>query len=205
MKLRTALVCGACVAGGLMAGVVAGRQDGAQPGAEPAGKPSREAIIEMMSGAGKPAEEHKVLEQLVGTFDVKGTLTLAPGLEISWASDGRGESILGGRFVQLDIATKPGDKPVVASKTIFGFDTRRAEYTMWGIDTFGTYSVSASGAYDAATKTLTLTGTDKDGGRTMKFRMTYVFGDTGYATTFEMEMAPGVWSKAGQWEARRTK
>ncbi|MFZ4574423.1 MAG: DUF1579 family protein [Phycisphaerales bacterium] len=163
----------------------------------------RDQLVSLISEAGKPVEAHKVLELLAGDFEVKGTLTLMPGVDVDWESEGRGEMILGGRFMELNIKSKPGAKVQIGSKTIFGYDTRRDAFTIWGIDTMGTYSVSGSGTYDEAAKKLVLMGTEKEGGRTLNFRFTYLFSDTGYTTELEFEMAPNTWARMGKWEGKR--
>ena len=50
----------------------------------------------------------------------------------------------------------------VEGTSFYGYDRRHNKYTLVGFDTSGTYYITASGDYDAETKTLTLKGTDED-------------------------------------------
>lgn len=174
-----------------------------QPAVQHQPNESKEQLIALLAEAGKPEESHKVLEQLTGDFEIAGRLSMMPGLDIDWTSTGTGKTILGGRFLELDITSKPDAKPQISSKSVFGFDTRRGVYTLWGIDTLGTYSVSGTGSYDAATKKLVISGTEAEGGRTLNFRFTYTFTDAGYNAILEFEMAPNTWSTVGKWDAKR--
>jgi hypothetical protein len=73
--------------------------------------------------------------------------------------------IMGKRFVQCDMVSGPSAPWQSESMTIYGYDTRFKRYTMWGIDTMGTYSVSAHSAengYDATTRKIVMEGTNED-------------------------------------------
>jgi hypothetical protein len=136
-------------------------------------EPTKEQVIEMMKQQAATAPEHKVLEAMAGDFSMAGKASLMPGLDLEWKGTDKARMILGGRFLEIDFASEPGEKFEVNGKTVLGFDTRTKKYTLWSIDTLGTYSVSAEGDFDAAKKELTLTGTNKEQGMDVKFK--YVF------------------------------
>lgn len=208
MRLGGFAVAGICAT--LMAAVAPSAQPGEKPAdatkpqVQPTG-PTKDELIAMIAAVGKPAEQHKVLESFVGEFRVSGTITMGPGMELSWESDAKGEMILGKRFAEIDMKSVEGSKPQVESKNLMGFDTRTFKYTMIGVDTLGTYSVTASGDYDEATRTMTLFGSTDELGRAKHFRFIYVLKDDGYTTEMQMEISAGNWQKVGFWTAVRKK
>ena len=122
----------------------------------------------------QPAPQHKILSDLTGKFTQKIKFNMAPGQ--SMEGDGAGEttSIIGGRFIQIKSVGKlMGMETEVM--TIMGYDRRKDKYTLFSIDGMGTYSVSAEGDYDAATKIMTLKGTEDDPKSNMKMDFKFVF------------------------------
>lgn len=85
-----------------------------------------------------------------------------------------GRFILGGRFLQLDSRVKGGGIGA-DSVTIFGFDRRTNDYTMIGLDTLGTYYITAAGKYDDAAKGIVLDGSYAmpPSGHDQKYRFTW--------------------------------
>jgi hypothetical protein len=110
-------------------------------------KKMQQAMLEQM----KPGPEHRALAGLEGqwTIDVQYRMGNGPMVKADGTATNR--LILGGRFLESRaISTNPagpgfGD-PNVESLTIYGFDRRTGEYTVLGLDTMGTYWVSAAGA-----------------------------------------------------------
>jgi len=208
-KLCTLLIAAASL--GALAGAAASRT---QPEAGGAGgqpdfsKMSKDDLIKMMETMSAPVEQHKILEAFIGDFELKGTFSMGPGLEMSWESTGTGKKIIGGRFVEMNTVSKPGSKPVVETKAVFGYDSRpgHGKYTLWGIDSMGTYSVSAEGDYNAETKTLELLGTVNEGGRDVRFKQVFNIADPASHTAqvlFEME--PGKWATVVDMKVTRKK
>ena len=137
---------------------------------QPAEKPSKDEMIAAMEQLSAPSKEHEVLAAMAGEFASSGKASFGPGMDMAWKGTEHAKMILGGRFLEVDFKADTGEKPAINGKTIYGFDTRSKKYTVWGIDTLGTYSVSAEGDYDAGTKTLTLEGTNKEQGQEIKFK-----------------------------------
>jgi hypothetical protein len=67
-----------------------------------------------------------------------------------------GRSIIGGRFLILETTMKGAFD--AESMNLFGFDRRTGDYTMTGVDTLGTYAISAAGKYDEVQKGVVLHG-----------------------------------------------
>lgn len=134
-----------------------------------------EAYMELM----QPGPEHKLLETMAGSWNLKVTIWMQAGAE-PMIFEGTAEQvmILGGRFLESKFAA--GDGPFATQGlTILGFDRRYGEYTSVGFDTWGTYFVTAKGSYDPKSKTITMYGEDKDpvAGRTQKYNMIYRLTD----------------------------
>jgi len=119
-------------------------------------------MMEQMHG---PAEEHKALEPLIGKSKLKSSLNVGPGVPpIVGHYEGSAEWILGKRFVQVRTVPAPGEEFKAESLSIYGYDTRVKKYFWIGIDTMGTYSVTAFGDYNAAKKQFTLMGENEEPG-----------------------------------------
>jgi hypothetical protein len=105
-----------------------------------------------------PTEEHTRLAALVGDFDQNAEVLRGPGEPLRSHVLASGEWIMGGRFVRIAAKTAPDEELKGERLTVYGYDTRAGKYTMWTIDSSNSFAVSASGDYDAATKTFTLDG-----------------------------------------------
>jgi len=127
--------------------------------------PSPAEQAEMMARSmelAKPGEEHRLLEKLAGTWNFEIKMWMEPGAEpklIQGMSTGR--MILGGRFLVSESKT-PSPMGEVEQMSIMGFDRRFGHYTTIGLDTWGTYYVTAAGPYDSTTRTITMSGQDHD-------------------------------------------
>ncbi len=132
-RMILALVVGAGVVGALGGAAVSGGRAGAPSQPADPSKMSKDDMTKMMEAMSAPVEQHKVLDAFVGVSDMKGAFSMGPGMEVKWESTSTGKKILGGRFVEVDAVGKPGSKPVIESKSVFGYDSRpgRGRYTLW--------------------------------------------------------------------------
>lgn len=122
----------------------------------------------------QPGPQHKLLTDMVGKFTQKIKFNMAPGQSMEGDGTGETKSIIGGRFIQINsIGKMMGMETEVM--TIMGYDRRKNKYTLFSIDGMGTYSVSAEGDYDEATKFMTLRGTEDDPKANMKMDFKFVF------------------------------
>lgn len=123
----------------------------------PKEKTEAEAIMEAYVEAAKPVAEHQRLAELSGPWNVTTSLWFGPEApEQKSTGSGSGRMILGGRFLQLDTTVRGAMNHEAV--TIMGYDRRTGEYTMFGIDTLGTYSITAKGRYDARRQAIVLDG-----------------------------------------------
>ncbi|HEV7765549.1 MAG TPA: DUF1579 family protein [Thermoanaerobaculia bacterium] len=104
----------------------------------------------------KPVAEHKRIAELSGTWKVTTKLWFGPGEPQTASGTGEGKVILGGRFLEMTTDLKGALES--ESVTIYGFDRRTNDFTMIGIDTLGTYWISAAGKYDETQKGIVLHG-----------------------------------------------
>lgn len=127
----------------------------------------------------QPSEEHKLLESMVGKWELTGKYWEKPGAEPGLAT---GKSVnkmmLGGRFLMSE--WEEGDDEMQGQGLyIMGFDRRFKRYTLVGFDTWGTYYVTAAGTRDETTNSITMSGEDYDplGKVTQKYDFIYRFVD----------------------------
>jgi hypothetical protein len=115
-------------------------------------------IMEMAMELAGPGEEHELLKSLVGEWNMGVTLWMVPGAEpMYFKGNTSNETILGDRFLVSEGSSGEGDM-YTETYWILGFDRRFEKYTCIGMDTWGTYYISATGDYDAKSTTLTMSG-----------------------------------------------
>lgn len=139
----------------------------APPAAQiPAAPPmDKKTIAAMMEQRGGPAEEHKLLEPLVGEFNVEIRMSMMPGQPPLIARAlGRARWIFGDRFIQAETRPADDEELKISSLSTFGFDKRSKKFFWIGIDSSDTYSVFSEGDYDKDTKTFTLLGENEEPG-----------------------------------------
>jgi hypothetical protein len=113
-------------------------------GALAAQEPTSEQVAQVLELA-RPGPEHEALARLAGEWDLRILGWPAPGAE-PFEVTGRAvnRTILGGRFLESRSTSTVGGE-TTESISIHGFDRRHGEYTIIGLDTFGTYWVTAQG------------------------------------------------------------
>jgi hypothetical protein len=127
----------------------------------------------------QPSEEHKLLESMVGKWELTAKYWTKPGAE---PNTDMGKSVnkmaLGGRFLMSEWEQGEGETQG-HGLYILGFDRRFDKYTLVGFDTWGTYYITAAGSWDETTKTITMSGEDRDplGKLTQKYDFIYRFVD----------------------------
>ena len=142
-------------------------QDTPKKDVKPAGAPDEAAMMAMMMEMAKPGENHKLLEEGVGswTYTVKMWMSPdAPPMESTGSSVGR--SVMGGRYLITDHTGKmqmPGadGKPkemTFKGHGMEGYDNVKKKFFGTWMDNMGTGMLMSEGDYDPATKTFTYTG-----------------------------------------------
>ena len=121
-----------------------------------------------------PGDMQKILAAANGKWSEDITLWMAPGQPPS-KSTGTVDykMILGGRYQQGNISASFNGMPYEAV-SITGYDNMKKLFFSSYVDNMGTGVLNMEGPYDAATKTITLTGIELDPmtGKGMKMRET---------------------------------
>lgn len=158
--------------------------------------PDRAQMLMALERASAPKAQHQALAGFVGQYTYTGELAMGVGEPVRIRGECKGVSIIGNRYVELTATSSAGEPPTIESRSVLGYDSRKDKYTFWGVDSLGTGSVTAEGAYDAATRTFTLYGVDVEGDRQTRYRFVFRLEDSGYRMMVEFEGAPDQWSKA---------
>lgn len=116
-----------------------------------------EEMQEMYMKAAQPGEQHEFLSKYAGEWNMKYTGIMPDGSEFTESVEAKAEMILEGRFLKSHAWGKMMGMDI-ESFNYLGYDTRLGHYTMWAIDTYGTYAVAATGKYDEETKSIEFTG-----------------------------------------------
>lgn len=120
------------------------------------------AAFEQYMKLAQPGPEHEMLAELEGKWDMSGWVMPAPGAApLDFTGKCLNEMIIGGRFLQMTSESGEGDM-YTETMSIIGFDRRSNKFTYIGMDTWGTYFVTAAGNYDEKTKTISMYGEDVD-------------------------------------------
>jgi hypothetical protein len=151
-------------------------------------------IAEQEQALSGPVAEHKLLSRMVGKWDKEVKLWPGPAATpIITKGACENKMILGGRFLKSESA---GTGSPIETLQIMGFDRRFGKYTYVGYDNYGTYYVTAEGAFEAGTKTFTLHGEEAGSqpGQSQKYDIVVRFiSPTKYVTEviFKKETPPG--------------
>jgi hypothetical protein len=109
----------------------------------------------------QPTEQHKLLQQDVGTWDATMKLWESPGAEPMESKATEKNELLGGMWLVSRFEGKIGDMPFTGIGT-FGYDPVEKKYVGTWIDTLSPYMMTMKGDYDADKKTTTLMGEGRD-------------------------------------------
>ncbi|MEW5925777.1 MAG: DUF1579 family protein [Candidatus Zixiibacteriota bacterium] len=124
--------------------------------------PEQAAEFEQYMKLAQPGPEHEMLAGLAGKWDMSGWVMPQPeAAPLDFTGKAINEMILGGRFLQMTSESGEGEM-YTETMSMIGFDRRSNKYTYVGMDTWGTYFVTAAGDYDEKTKTISMYGEDVD-------------------------------------------
>ncbi len=121
-----------------------------------------------------PGDMHKMLASMDGKWAEEVTLWMDPSQPpMKSTSTMESKMILGGRYQQSNVSGSFGGMPFEAM-SVMGYDNMKKLFTSSWIDNMGTGVLMMEGPYDAATKTITLIGSEMDPmtGKEMKMRQT---------------------------------
>lgn len=159
MKLST-FVRGVVVIGALAGSLgIAVAQQGDKPKEM---TPQERAAMEAWMKVATPGEGHKVLEPIVGTWDVQMTMWQAPGAPAQ-VSKGVSEDtwVLGRRFVRESVHSEFNGMPF-EGLGYTGYDNFKKQYVGSWMDTMGTMMMTMTGSADPSGKVITATSTMDD-------------------------------------------
>jgi hypothetical protein len=139
-----------------------------------------------------PGPEHALFKEWAGEFTFVNKFRFSPDMD--W-QEAKGSSVAkvdfdGFFLVSRDTSPDMLGKPF-SGMGILGYDTLRKKYTMTWIDNFGPLMTTCEGGYDAAKKTLTMTGKMVDPGTGAEMDVTFItVHDSKDTQRFQMKM-PG--------------
>jgi Protein of unknown function (DUF1579) len=140
--------------------------------ATPSPAEAKRKFAETIEKASAPTEAHKVLGALVGDFDQRILVSMGRGEPMKSHSVGKGQWIMGGRFVQFNSTSAPDEEVKGDRLVIFGYDPNVRKYTLWNIESMSLTATAASGDYDQASKTFTFDGEREEHSAKTPFRWT---------------------------------
>lgn len=163
--IKTRMICSICaVASILSAGDTANSQD------------KNEAPEDMTA----PSTEHKEMANYAGDWDIE--MHFVSDKENVYSGSSTNVMLVGNRFLQIQFSAKNTSSDV-EGVFILGFDRRNLKYQMLGMDSWGTYYVTALGERSEQGGAIKLYGKDDD--PNMK-KMGYE-KEFGYTCNFESE------------------
>jgi hypothetical protein len=128
------------------------------------------AIIEKVSA---PTENHKALAAFVGEFDQQSAVRMRFGETMKAHAVGTGRWIMGGRFVEVRSTSAPDEELKGERLLIYGYDPAARKYTLCNFESGSLTATTATGDYDAASKTFTFEG-ERDEPRAGKLAFRWV-------------------------------
>ena len=169
---------------------------------------AQEMTPEMMQAAmaaAMPGPEHDRLAILAGEWDMDITFAVAPGQTQRVTGVAHNRMILGGRFLVSDArANEPLMGQIIESSTIYGYDRRAKEYTLIGLDTFGTYYVTAAGSGTGQRVVMPGRVVDPTSGREERYDMLLEWVDADeYVTEIRFKTADGEFTAVRSVHRRR--
>ncbi len=152
--------------------------------AAPAAAPGQDEMMKAWVAYATPGAPHKALEAVVGTWDVKSKVWMAPGAppdETTGTSENK--MILGGRYLEQRYEGTAMGQPFHGIG-VTAFDNYKKKYVATWIDSMGTGIMVTTGAFDKAGKALTSWGTMDDPGlkKTMKVKTAVTIVDADHHT-----------------------
>lgn len=149
-----------------LTGLLSIAQPGGQPPAQEGGKPAQKATdpeqMQKYMQAGAPGEMHRLLNQSIGSWEAKTTAWMTPGAPPQ-ESTGFAvvTGVMSGRFTRTAYTGSLGAMPFMG-EGLYGYNNATRSFESTWIDSMTTGMLVMKGAYDAAKKELTWTGSYTD-------------------------------------------
>ncbi|MFT3793547.1 DUF1579 domain-containing protein [Flavobacterium sp.] len=146
------------------------------------------AMMKAWEAYATPGEPHKMLAMDNGNWECESTMWMAPNdpKPMKTKMTSTSKMIMGGRYQESRYTGNMMGQPFEGVATV-GYDNASKKYISTWIDNMGTGVMSMTGDYDAATKTMNMSGecTDPMTGQKKKMRETFAMVDD---NTRKMEM-----------------
>jgi catechol 2,3-dioxygenase-like lactoylglutathione lyase family enzyme len=110
---------------------------------------------------GAPGPEHRVLDALVGTWEVTARIPIAPGKHVEGRAACEGEWVMDGRFVRLEYASTFAGKPLSVVRYV-GFDRHKRRFVEMQLESTHTDVMQCEGALSEDGSRITCQGTHVD-------------------------------------------
>lgn len=120
--------------------------------------PAQVRADEARSDPSAPTDQHRALAPFVGDFHQATEVRLPSGEVVKAGATERGRWIMGGRFVQVDSASLPGEGPAGERTIIYGYDPTARVYTLHNIESSSFVATTATGTYDPIARRFTFQG-----------------------------------------------
>ncbi|HEY7090234.1 MAG TPA: DUF1579 family protein [Tepidisphaeraceae bacterium] len=130
----------------------------AQPATQPSAADAKRRFLDAAQKASAPTEQHKLLNTFVGEFDQMTEVRLGRSDPMKFHSTAKGKAIMDGRFVQFESNAAPEEPAPSERIVMYGYDPAAGKFTLWNIESMSLTAATATGEYDAATKTFTFNG-----------------------------------------------
>lgn len=134
---------------------------GTQAQKAPAMSPEMKAMMEAYEKAGRPGPNHKVLQQMAGTWDATAKWWAGPGEPEVTRGVSVNKMILGGRYLQQSYEGTAMGKPF-HGMGLMAFDNVAQAFTGIWIDDMSTGIMTSTGSLDPSGTTLTSVSTVND-------------------------------------------
>lgn len=137
---------------------------------QPEMNPAEAEAMQKWKEYATPGDGHEILKSLAGSWNYTMNYWMSPGAEPHTES-GTVESkwILDGRFLKMKVEGSSMGQPF-EGMGIMGYNNLTNQYENVWIDNMGTGMMTATGTYDAGSKTITETGTYTDPSGEKEFR-----------------------------------
>jgi len=193
MKVRLLLFSVAFVCASLFAVSALTQEKKAKEETKPQAGGEMDAMMKKWMEAATPGENHKRLDDMVGTWEATTTTWMEPGKPPS-TTKGKSEMkwILGGRFLQQEFAGEMMGMPFTGMG-LTGYDNFNKKYVGYWVDNTSTAMATMEGTADRSGRVITMFGKSDDPGtgergKTMKYVARLVNKDRHLFEIYDLSM-----------------